>query len=149
MQVGTSALAVATVHCHPIPRATPTQWYWYCGWGAFGYAYEMGSTDADPKAAEDAHANLPWYRSYSFGCYSYYGKRSAYAVPAKEADGKPWWHETFGHGWPTYNYYGKRAANDTADEPTCVLRLISLIVKLKDMVFRMVPFLQETRFSSE
>ena len=75
--------------------------------------------------------------------------RSAYAVPATEADGKPWWYETFGHGWPIYNYYRKRAANDTADEPTCVLRLISLIVKFKDMVFRMVPFLQETRFPSE
>lgn len=71
------------------------------------------------------------------------------AVPATEADGQPWWHETFGHGWPNYNYYEKRTTNDTADESTFVLRLISLIVKFKDMVFRMVPFLQGTQFPSE
>ena len=152
---GTSALAVATVNSQPTPRATPTQWYWYsgCRWVAFGYAYEKGSANADPTAAEGAYANLPRYRSYSFGGpangYSYYGKRSANAVPATEADGQPWWHETFGHGWPNYNYYEKRTTNDTADESTFVLRLISLIVKFKVMVFRMVPFLQGTQFPSE
>merc|ERR1711974_269741 len=42
-----------------------------------------------------------------------YGKRSADAEPAADADAKPWWYGNYGYGWPAYgySYYGKRSAD--------------------------------------
>merc|ERR1711951_163304 len=93
----------------------------------------MGEPEAEAKAVADPKAD-PYlvyggyyglgHHYYGYPYYGYYGKRSAEAEPAPDADAKAEadpWYGYYGHGYglgyysyPYYGYYGKRSADAKA-----------------------------------